>query len=49
MIPESSKRSLQGAGEAFLLTAHHANDNIETLLMNFFKGTGIQRPAWYFT
>ena len=24
-----------------LLTAHHANDNIETLLINFFKGTGI--------
>lgn len=24
-----------------LLTAHHANDSIETLLMNFFKGTGI--------
>ncbi len=26
---------------AFLLTAHHANDAIETLLMNFFKGTGM--------
>jgi tRNA(Ile)-lysidine synthase len=27
--------------QLFLVTAHHANDNIETILMNFFKGTGI--------
>ena len=25
----------------YLLTGHHLNDNIETMLMNFFKGTGI--------
>lgn len=28
-------------GFAAIATAHHANDNAETLLINFFKGTGI--------
>ena len=50
MSPEqqavSSERAAAHASKltshtAHLLTAHHGNDNIETLLMNFFKGTGI--------
>lgn len=36
-----SKTGKQPATGLWLLTAHHANDNIETLLINFFKGTGI--------
>lgn len=35
------KEADQGTKGSWLMTAHHAGDQLETIVMNFFRGTGI--------